>query len=43
MNLNEYKKYASEQEDWAQGWEAIVNVFEKLYPKQNPVMYLLPI
>jgi hypothetical protein len=39
MNLVEYKKRASEEEDWAPGWEAIDSVFEKLYPHQNPAHY----
>lgn len=36
MTLEEYKNRAAEQEDWAPGWEAIDEVFEKLYPHQKP-------
>lgn len=39
MTLEEYKKIASEQEDWAPGWEAIDEVFAKLYPDQKPAHY----
>ncbi len=39
MTLEEYKKYASETEDWAPGWEAIDEVFSKLYPNQEPLHY----
>ncbi|EGD46157.1 Suppressor of fused domain [Ruminiclostridium papyrosolvens DSM 2782] len=39
MTLEEYKKRASEQEDWAPGWEAIDEVFDKLYPNQKPAHY----
>ncbi len=39
MTLEEYKKLASEQEDWAPGWEAIDEVFAKLYPDQEPAHY----
>ena len=39
MNLEEYKKRASEQEDWAPGWEAIDDVFDNLYPNQKPAHY----
>jgi hypothetical protein len=39
MTLDEYKKHASEQEDWAPGWEAIDEVFEGLYPNQKPAHY----
>ncbi|HOL10826.1 MAG TPA: suppressor of fused domain protein [Bacillota bacterium] len=39
MNLEEYKKFASQHEDWAPGWEAIDEVFKKLYPNQNPAHY----
>lgn len=39
MNLEEYKKRASEQDDWAPGWDAIDEVFEKLYPNQKPAHY----
>lgn len=39
MNLEEYKKHTSEQEDWAPGWEAIDEVFEKLYLNQKPSHY----
>ena len=36
MNKEEYKKYAEEHEDWAPGWDAIDECFEKLYPGQEP-------
>lgn len=36
MNLEQYKKRAAEQEDWTPGWEAIDEVFEGLYPGQEP-------
>ena len=39
MILEEYKKRASEQEDWAPGWEAIDDVFDNLYPNQKPAHY----
>lgn len=39
MKLEEYKRLAAEQEDWAPGWEAIDSVFGKLYPNQNPAHY----
>lgn len=39
MTLEEYKKRASEQEDWAPGWDAIDEVFDKLYPNQKPTHY----
>lgn len=39
MTLDEYRKRASEQEDWAPGWEAIDEVFDKLYPNQKPAHY----
>jgi hypothetical protein len=39
MNLEEYKKRASEEQDWAPGWDAIDKVFEKLYPGQKPAHY----
>ena len=35
MNKEEYKKYAEEHEDWAPGWDAIDECFEKLYPGQE--------
>ncbi|NSB17181.1 suppressor of fused domain protein [Clostridium beijerinckii] len=39
MTLDEYKKHAEEQEDWAPGWDAIDEVFDKLYPNQKPAHY----
>lgn len=39
MTLEEYKIRAAEKEDWAPGWEAIDEVFEKLYPGQTPAHY----
>ena len=39
MTLEEYTKHASEQEDWAPGWESIDEVFEKLYPNQKPAHF----
>ena len=35
MNKEEYKKYAEEHEDWAPGWDAIDECFEKLYPRSE--------
>lgn len=39
MTIEEYKKRASAQNDWAPGWEAIDLVFSKLYPNQEPAHY----
>ncbi|SFA99788.1 MULTISPECIES: suppressor of fused domain protein [unclassified Bacillus (in: firmicutes)] len=39
MDLEQYKKHAAEQEDWAPGWEAIDEVFNRLYPNQSPAHY----
>lgn len=39
MTLEEYINRASEQEDWAPGWEAIDEVFEKLYSNQKPAHF----
>lgn len=39
MTLEAYKKQASEQEDWAPGWEAIDEAFDKLYRGQTPAHY----
>jgi len=39
MDINQYKKQAMELEDWAPGWEAIDEVFDRLYPNQIPVHY----
>lgn len=39
MKLEEYKKRASEEEDWAQGWDAIDEVFDKLYPNEKPAHF----
>ncbi len=39
MTLEEFKKHCEEQEDWAPGWDAIDEVFEKLYPNQEPNHY----
>lgn len=39
MNLEEYINHASQQEDWAPGWEAIDEVFNKLYPNQDPAHF----
>jgi hypothetical protein len=36
MDKQEYKRLASEQDDWAPGWDAIDAVFEKLYLGQEP-------
>jgi hypothetical protein len=36
MTLEEYKKLESEDEAWSPGWEAIDEVFDKLYPNQKP-------
>lgn len=44
MTLEDYRKYASENEEWSPGWLAIDEVFDKLYPNQKPAHYgtLLP-
>ncbi|WP_286672178.1 suppressor of fused domain protein [Cohnella hashimotonis] len=39
MNLDAYQIRAAEQEDWAPGWDAIDEAFEKLYPGQTPAHY----
>lgn len=39
MNLEQYKKHAAVQEDWAPGWEAIDRELDGLYPKQIPAHY----
>ena len=39
MKLEQYKKRASEEEDWAPGWDAIDEVFDKLYPNEKPAHY----
>jgi len=39
MTLEEYKKHASEQDDWAPGWEAIDEIFNQLYPDQKPAHF----
>lgn len=39
MDLEEYKKRASEEEEWAPGWDDIDKIFEKLYPNQKPAHY----
>ncbi|MEI5906595.1 suppressor of fused domain protein [Bacillus spongiae] len=39
MLLEEYKKRASLEEDWAPGWDAIDEVFQKLYADQEPAHY----
>ena len=39
MKLDEYKRLAAEQEDWAPGWESIDSVFDNLYPNQSPAHY----
>ncbi|MGF9821897.1 suppressor of fused domain protein [Brevibacillus agri] len=39
MTLEEYKQRASEQDDWAPGWDAIDEVFHQLYPAQEPAHY----
>lgn len=37
--LEEYKLEMTRAEDWAPGWDAISNQFEKLYPGVNPPHY----
>lgn len=32
MTKEEYQAYAKEQEDWAPGWDAIDDCFQKVYP-----------
>lgn len=39
MTLGEFKKKAEEISDWAPGWDAIQEVFSKLYPNQEPKHY----
>ncbi|MGN1400983.1 MAG: suppressor of fused domain protein [Bacillus sp. (in: firmicutes)] len=39
MDLKQYKKQAVTQEDWAPGWDAIDEAFDKLYPNQSPAHY----
>lgn len=39
MTLEEYRKYALDNEDWSPGWAAIDEVFKKLYPNQEPAHY----
>ncbi|MBS2967583.1 suppressor of fused domain protein [Metabacillus sp. KIGAM252] len=39
MKLEEYKKQAAAAEDWAPGWLAIDDVFENLYPHQEPAHF----
>ncbi|CAH1194268.1 hypothetical protein PAECIP111892_01523 [Paenibacillus auburnensis] len=39
MTLDEYKARAAEEDDWAPGWDAIDEVFDKLYPDQTPLHY----
>jgi len=36
MDKQEYIRLAAEQNDWAPGWDAIDDVFENLYPGQEP-------
>ncbi|MCL2146075.1 MAG: suppressor of fused domain protein, partial [Methanomassiliicoccaceae archaeon] len=36
MDLEEYKKKAAEQDDWAPGWEAIDACLEPIYRDQKP-------
>jgi len=36
MNLNEYRKKAKKQTDWAPGWEAIDSCLNRLYPGVAP-------
>jgi hypothetical protein len=35
MDLEQYKKQAAEQKDWASGWDAIHRIFGELYPGQE--------
>ncbi|HBZ80048.1 MULTISPECIES: suppressor of fused domain protein [Brevibacillus] len=39
MTLEEYQRRASEQDDWAPGWDALDEAFQKLYPGQEPAHY----
>ncbi|MFL0504818.1 suppressor of fused domain protein [Ureibacillus sp. 179-F W5.1 NHS] len=39
MKLDEYRRLAAEQEDWAPGWKSIDSVFDNLYPNQSPAHY----
>ena len=36
MTKEEYIKRMNEEDDWAPGWDAIEEEFERLYPGQNP-------
>ncbi len=39
MNLEEFRKKAEEQEDWAPGWDALDEAFNTLYKDQEPRHY----
>lgn len=39
MTFEEYKRRAAEEDGWAPGWEAIDEVFERLYPGRKPAHY----
>lgn len=39
MTIEEFKKRAEEENDWAPGWDAIDEEFNRLYPGQDPDHY----
>ncbi len=39
MTKEEFLKRCKEDEDWTPGWEALDNVFDSLYPGQEPAHY----
>ncbi|AZB41503.1 suppressor of fused domain protein [Bacillus sp. FJAT-42376] len=39
MKLEEYRRKAAEAEDWAPGWLAVDEVFDTLYPNQEPAHF----
>ena len=39
MTLEEFRKKAAENEEWAPGWDAIDDAFDKIYPGVNPTHY----
>ena len=39
MTLEEFRKKVAEDEEWAPGWDAIDNAFDKVYQGVNPAHY----
>lgn len=39
MTFEKFEKKTEETEDWAPGWNAVENEFEKLYPNTEPLHY----